>query len=232
MKKVFYISIYILVSCSSRNATELQFDQFLPDNDLTILTKMVNSYDDLIKTKYKGELYYLLDDVINGNQIFQQNDSSKLCDLIKEFELSTLEFKSEKTQYDSVYASNYYKIGDDEQFSDEPIIMTITQEHDTSWIDFVAIGVETVEEKIHFVKEQGYWKHISESSFVNSLIELNSKDENILSYIDRRQAVGYVNPKVMAEGIMENKINHNDYLIKRIIVFELYRNLIKEVYGC
>ena len=232
MKKIIFISLVILVSCTSKNASEINFERLLPEKDLNILNEMVDSYDQLINTKFDGDYDRLITDVINEVQMFSQKDSLEFCQLIKKFDESSLEYKRERVAYDTVYASNYFKIGDKKQFSEKLIIITITNEQDTSWQDFVAIDVETVEDKIMSVKNEGYWKHISESTFVNALIELNSKGENITDYIDRKISAGYVNPKMMANGILNHEIDQNDYFIKRIIVFELYGNLIKENYGC
>ena len=60
------------------------------------------------------------------------------------------------------------------------------------------------------------------------------ENENIYieQYLDRRENVGFVSPKIMAAGILKEKVDEEDYFIKRIIVFELFIRQIKEEYEC
>lgn len=221
-----------MIGCKMENPIKIKFEKNLPVQDLMVLDEMTNEFGQLIKNKYKGKIENFLADIVNKKTIFDANDERKYCLLLSKFRKSTLEYKSEKLKYDTVYASNNYQIGEEEFYSEEPVIMTVTQNQDTSWEDLIVFGEQTTQKKIQEVKNRGYWNHISESSFVKAIIESKIDDKDIQGFIDSKQAIGDLNPIGMANSILESKIDVNDYLIKRIIIFEIFRKQIKKEHGC
>ena len=220
-----------MIGCKFKDSKKEKFKENLPKNDLIVLEKLGNNFDQLLIKKYDGNIRLFLADVKNERLVFDDNKKGN-CDLLKEFEESTLEFKSEILQYDTVYASKSYKLGSEEFYSNQPVIITITQDQDTSWEYVVVYGEETTEKKIEQVKKRGYWNHISESSFVNALIESNLENGDIKEYMEAKKSTGELNPRAMANGILESNIKVDDYFIKYIIVFEIFRKQIRKGYGC
>lgn len=231
-QKLYIFLIILTIGCNLNTSKESKFERNLPKKDLIMLNRLVEKFDELIKNKYEGNINEFLNRVVEGKSIIEIADKNSNCQILIEFEKSTLEYKSEKLQYDTVYASNNYKIGDEELFSYESLIMAVTQDRDTGWEDIVVFGEQTTEQKIEEVKKHGYWNHISESSFVRALIETKIENQDIDEYIDARQSDGELNPRLMANGILESKIDVNNYFIKRIIVFEIFRKQIKKEHEC
>ena len=231
-QKLYILLLILTIGCSLKSSIESKFEGNLPKEDLIMLNRLVEKFDELIENKYEGNIPDFLNSVAEGESITEIVNKNSDCQILLAFEKSTLEYKGEKLQYDTVYASNYYKIGEEELFSEDLIIMTVTQDRDTSWGDIVVIGEQTTQKKIEEIKKQGYWNHISESSFVRALTETKIENQEIDEYLDRRQAVGELNPKSMANALLEFKIDVNSYFIKRIIVFEIFRQQIKREHGC
>jgi len=231
-QKLYILLIILTIGCNLNFSKESKFERNLPKKDLIMLNRLVENFDKLIENKYEGNINEFLNRVVEGKSIIEIADKNSNCQILIEFEKSTLEYKSEKLQYDTVYASNNYKIGEEELFSDELLIITVTQDKDTSWEDFEVFGEQITEKKMKEIKKHGYWNHISESSFERALIETKIENQDIDEYIDARQSVGELNPRLMANGILESKIGANNYFIKRIIVFEIFRKQMKKEHKC
>lgn len=225
------ITIFI-IGCQNLNPTVNKFRNYLPPKDLMVLEKMVDYFDELIMDKYNGDPSLFWKNILDDKAALDEHEKKRACELLKEFEESTLEYKSEKLEYDTVYASNYYKIEDKELYSEEPVIMTVTQEQDTSWDLRFFPREQTIEENINEVKKEGYWNYISKSSFVKALIASASNDEEVKEYIEARNTIVKLNYKNMVQEILDSKIDTNDYFIKRIVVFEILSKQVKEEYGC
>jgi len=230
--KLYILLIILIIGCNSNSPIESKFEKKLPKEDLIVLNQLVQKFDELIDDEYEGNIQEFLKRIAEEESIAGIKDKNINCQILVKFEKSTLEYRSEKLQYDTVYASNYFRIGEEELFSEEPVIMTVTQDRDTSWVDIIVSGAQTTEKKIEVVRKDGYWNHVSESSFVRALIETKIKNHDVGEYVDARKSFGELNPRLMANGILESKINTNNYFMKRIIVFEIFRKQIKKEHGC
>lgn len=224
MKSILLILTVIgLFSYQNTNPTIHKFERALPKEDLAILEEMVGVYDEFIQENYEGQAKRFLQDIIDEKAIILHLNKEKVRELMEVFKATTIEFKSELLQYDTVFASNYYDIGGETFYTEDSIVMTISQTQDTNWHNVVVYGEQTIEKKIKEVKEYGYWNHISESSFVNALAAVQSEDKDIEEYVNRRKNVGVVHPKIMVSGTLKFDMDVEDYFIKRIIVFEIFR---------
>ena len=234
-KDTIYILIIILsIGCGGKSTLESDFEKSLPKEDLMILNDLVGKFDDLVESKYQGDVRKLLAEIGDEETVFENIDSSSNCKLIKGFENSTLEFRSEKLQYDTVYSSNYHSwFGEEKSYSDEPIIVTVAQDRDTSWGDIIIVqGEQTTQNMIEQIRKDGYWNHISDSSFLKALKEVNLNNSAIAQYIDAKLAAGELNHVLIAKTTLENDIDIDNYFIKRIIIFEVFRNQMKREHGC
>ena len=215
------------MSCKNSNQLEIEFENNLPPTDQELLKNIVSSYDNLIKTVYIGNVDEFFSRIESNKLSLKEFNKQEYCQLVKLFDESTLEYKNKNVKYDSVY------------ISDQGNIISVMQEEDTIDDDLqldeeieIIPQWKTIEEQIEEVKERGYWRFISESSFKLALSKIAKNKPEIQEYIDRKDVVGYINPKLLAKSLLENDINENDYFIKRIIAIELFIHQIKMEYGC
>lgn len=229
MKIELYIILIVLtcMSCKNRNQLEIEFENHLPATDQKLLENIVSSYDNLIKTVYNGKVDEFYSLIESNKPTLKELMKEEYCELVKMFDESNLEYKSKNVKYDSVYMSNQGNIISVMQ--EEDIIKDELQLDEE--IEIFPQG-STVEEQLNEVKKRGYWRFISESSFKLALSKIAKNKPEIQEYVDRKDAVGYISPKLMAKSLLENNINENDYFIKRIIAIELFIQQIKLEYGC
>ncbi len=215
------------MSCKNRNQLEIQFENHLPATDQRLLKKIVSSYDNFIKMAYSGKVDDFYSQIESNKPTLKELNKEEYCELVKMFDESTLEYKSKNVKYDSVYMSDHGSIISVMQ--EEDIIEDELQFDDE--IEFFP-QCRTVEEQLNEVKKRAYWRFISESSFKLALSKIAKNKLEIQGYIDRKDAVRYISPKLMAKSLLENNINENDYFIKRVIAIELFIQQIKLEYGC
>lgn len=229
MRIELYIIMIVLIciSCKSRNQLEIDFENHLPVEDLKVLEGIVSSYDNLIATIYDGKVDKFISQIESNQPSLEENKKQEYCELVRKFDESTLEFKIQNVKYDSVY------------LSDSGSIISIMQPEDITEselrldeeISILSAG-RTIEEEIEEIKNKGYWRFISASSFTAALSEISNYDIEIQGYIARKEAVGYISPQRMASLILKSEIDRENYFIKRILAIELFIAQIKNEYGC
>jgi hypothetical protein len=229
MRKEHYFILIVLtcISCMNRNQLELEFENHLPETDLILLEKIVNSYDNLIKTEYNGKINDFFNQIKLDKPLLNDLNNQEYCELIKMFDKSNLEYKSQKVQYDTVYLSdqgNIISIMQPEDISEDDLVLDE---------DFLILPPDrTIEDEIEKIKERGYWRFISESSFTSALSKISNRNIEIQEYINAKEAIGYINPQRMASSLAKHEIDVENYFIKRIIAIELFINQIRKEYGC
>ena len=229
MRKDLMILLIVLtfIGCESRNQLEIEFENHLPTTDRILLQKIVKSYDRLIDTEYNGIADEFFSRVESNSPILNIKSKQEYCELVKMFDESTLEYKRQNMKYDSVY------------ISEQGNIIRIEQQEDIAK-DELQLDEEieifpnnlTIEEQIEEIKEKGYWRFISSSSFTSALSKISDSKIEIEEYIDVKDVVGYINPQRMASSIIKNEIDEENYFIKRIIAIELFIKQIRKEYGC
>jgi len=222
----------ITTGCQQKKSNINRFEENLPKSDLTVLDKLAKEFDQFIEKRYDGKIDSFLTGVAETKRIFDRSEGGDYCQLLEKFDKSTLEYKSEKLSYDTVYTSNFYKTRDEEFYSADPIFITVTQEKDTGWEDLMLLDEQTLQHKIDYIEKVGYWKFISESSFVNSLTETNIRNKNVVNYIEARHTFGNLNPATTSRAIRKLELDLDNYFVKRIIVFEIFAEIIKLEYQC
>lgn len=238
--KSFLISLFIsilLLSCNSKSEELLKFESYLPQNDLQVLNEWVNLFDEVIRNNYQNNndkaIKLLMNDILNDNADKWNLDEITTCQLIQKFDSSTLELRSRKLKYDTVYSSYNYKLLDSTYYSKEPMIVTISQDKDTSWSDIVIAGIESLEETIEYIENDGYFDTINKSSFTKALDSMNLINPNIQNYLHNKKQLAFLNYKIVAATSLElDKNELENKLIQRIIIFEAFINCLKKEYGC
>ena len=219
--------VFTIIGCDSRNKLEIEFENHLLTTDRIILEKIVSSYDNLIETEYNGVADEFFSRIESNNPISNTANKQEYCELVKMFDESTLEYKSQNIKYDSVY------------ISDQGNIIRIEQQEDISENELqfdeeieMFPNSLTIEEQIEEIKENGYWRFISASSFTSALSKISDGKTEIQEYINAKDAVAYLSPQRMASSVLKSEIDVSNYFIKRIIAIELFIHQIKNEYGC
>jgi len=215
------------ISCENRNQLEIVFENKLTETDQTTLDRIIISYDNFIKSEFKGKTDQFLSQIESNKQVLNKLKKQEYCELVRMFDESTLEYKSKNVNYDSVY------------ISDSGSIITIPQPEDVSEIGLkldeeisILRPGRTIEEEIEEIKNRGYPRFISTSSFTSALSKIENENILVKEYVNAREAAGYINPKRMASSILKSEIDVNNYFVKRIIAIELFIKQIKSEYGC
>lgn len=230
----------IFFQCSESKSVDLSnFEESISNSDLEILNKWVVLFDEIFEDNYskdeKGKIL-LFEDILNSNTKKWNLNRDETCKLLKDYNTSTLEYKYIKKQYDTVYYSE--KLNPDSQILqfDSVGIVSITQEQDTSYGDDILLPPsieETIENKIEYIKEQGYCFTLNESSFFGAINNIESKDSIVLDYIYSRNLVGLLNYQtIVANGIRNEKMDLNNEIWRKIFVFEVLIKYIEKEYGC
>ena len=199
----------------------------MPTADRVLLTKIINTYDNLINTEYNGVADDFYSRIGSNSPALNNANKQEYCKLVKMFDESTLEYKIQNVKYDSVY------------ISEQGEIIRIRQPEDISKDELqleevieISPNNLTIEEQIEEIKRRGYLRFISASSFTSALSKISDSKIEIQEYIDTKDIVGYINPQKMASSILKNKIDDDNYFIKRIIVFEIFIAQIRKEYSC
>ena len=224
---IIILLTFSFFGCETKNKLEIEFENHLPKTDKLILEEIVNVFDNYIESEFNGNSKEYYKHIESKSAKFTESYKKTFCELLDKFDNSTLEYKSIKVKYDSVY------------FSKDGEIRRIRQKQDIEpgekvyedVIDVFPPGL-TNNEQLEKIKLEGYWRFISDSSFKKALLEISTNNSNIQQYIDRKDAVGYINPYALASSIQILDIDDTDYFIKRIIAVELFINEIRINYGC
>jgi len=215
------------MSCETRNQYEIEFEDQLSKTDLSVLRKLVLSYEKLISTEFNGDASKFIALIASDKPTFKGTNKRKYCELLRKLHESTLESKSLNIKYDSVY------------LTDKNTITTIKQPEDISE-DVLQLNEEivifppgrTIEDELKEIKERGYWRFISASSFTMALSKISHTSVSVQSYLESNNAAGDLDPQRMASSIIENKVDLKNSFVKRIIVMELFIKQIRKEYGC
>jgi len=215
------------MSCENRDRIQVEFESNLPEADQNLLTQIVNAYEDLIETEYRGEAYKFFSQIELNKRVLNVSNKQEYCELLKKFDRSTLEYKRENVKYDSVYLSDQGEIIRIEQSED-------ISENELQLDEEISIlpPGRTIEEEIEEIKRRGYWRFISASSFISALSEISDSKIEIQEYIEVKEAVGLINPQRMASSLIKNEIDEDNYFIKRIIAIELFIKQIRKEFEC
>jgi len=112
------------------------------------------------------------------------------------------------------------------------MIIIVTQNKDTSEQLEILYGDNSWQAQVEKAKNDGYWNLINESSFVKALKHKENPKE-IDEYIETRETIGKWNYRKIAESMeQDSKIDYEEYFIKRIIVFEIISEHMKQEHGC
>jgi len=216
-------SFITLSSCDQRPEELRAFEDALPPKDLVALNDMVVYFEEIIVNRYNGDRDSLLQRIVDRaplKEIFYLDENN---DLYTQFLESTLNFKDIKHKYQEAFLNNGHKPPKEDKFymKNQDQYLAIDKNGDTSFIPpFIISGVETIEEHIAYIIEDGYWERIHDSSFFNSLE--NIENQRVQEYLERRNQIGPLNPSIMAAHILYNINLDKDVFAKRVFLFEMF----------
>ena len=230
---LFLLTFLAFASCKDENRT--QFERNLPEGDLVVLNELIDSFDQFINRKYDGDVKRYLQDVVNRDTIFTEQDTEVNCDLLCSYNESTLEIKSERLDFDTVFASHLETdFNGNKRYSEELSIVSVKQNGDTTWGELIIAGnaEQTLENQILEKKKYGYWKLISASSFLKALENTEIRNKDVKNYIEGKQEEGEIYPQRLASETLHFDIDVDDYFIRRILVLEVFINKYKQEKRC
>lgn len=221
------IGVLPLIGCDVRTPPVIAFESALPNTDLRLLEKLVASYDEMIVAKFDGDPTVFIDAIQNDESIFDKHDRGYLCELINLIDASTLNFRTERMSYDTVFLSGNgtvvartadFSPDDDMNFMEEEIIILRSGESDTAQFERIV--------------NEGYQKFVSESSVIVGFRSIAHLNKEVEQYLKRRRDAATSNVRIKAKSISGMLVDTEDYFIKRIIVFELYIGQIRKELEC
>ncbi len=231
MKAIIYILFIITIplSCNSENDRIKSFNKLLPETDKEVLNSWLKFYDELIHKNYSTSgTKKLLKDIVDNRTSKWIYNKEHLCRILADFTQSSLEIKGEKLKYDTVFVG-HSRITKDVA---DTMIITVTQAKDTSEQQEVLYLDNSWEAQVEKARNDGYWNLINESSFVKALNHHENPKE-INEYIETRETIGKWSYRKIAESMSQDStIDYEEYFTKRIIVFEIIIEHMKQEHGC
>ena len=72
------------------------------------------------------------------------------------------------------------------------------------------------------IESRKNWIYINYvGSYTRALNSISNKSDFLTDYLDMRDAAGTIDPRLIADIMLESKVNLNDYFIKRLIITEI-----------
>ena len=216
------LSLIFLLACQS-SSEKNSFTHKLPKADAITLEKWVAFYDKLLVDNYATiqpnlQPTKLLEDLSASQTSDWIYNKEELCTLLSEFESSTLELKIERADYDTVYQEN-------------STLISVTQEKDTVESILFAPDDHPLS-AVELTQQEGYIRLINESSFVRALKAEHISPE-ITQYVEAREFFGKPGYSEMVEVLLnDTTVDHQDFYIKRIVVFEILYSYMASKHGC
>ena len=212
------LSLIFLLACQS-SSEKNSFTHKLPKADSITLEKWVAFYDKLLVDNYATlQPTKLLEDLSASQTSDWIYNKEELCTLLSEFESSTLELKIERADYDTVYQEN-------------STLISVTQEKDTVESILFAPDDHPLS-AVELTQQEGYIRLINESSFVQAL-KAEQISPEITQYVEAREFFGKIGYSEMVEVLLnDTTVDHQDFYIKRIVVFEILYSYMASKHGC
>lgn len=229
------LSITLVLNCSKKDIELQKFETEIPSNDLLILNNWVSAYDEIVKINYidqNKDINNFLLDLVKDDTLNWNLGSNKICNLIEEFNNSTLEHRYINLNYDTLFKVVGRNFWGEYTNENDTIIAGIKEDKDTAWIDESILGIDGIDKMIEYKKKEGYRETLNESSFLSALEKINTSDSIILSYIHERKLIGYSNSKSLAVGAIEYNLGKKKGVIKKILVFAIFIEYIRFNNGC
>ncbi len=205
--------------------------------------------DNYAEGSFEASTKSFLNHILIDNSRQLKYNKNELCRLIDDYRNSTLEHKIINLKYDTVYEviaeseviitidqegnKDFTAFGDVENIKEtqegkmhQLFIKDSLVLESEEYIGF-NIGIfppgHTLSDEINEIRNQGYFKDVSESSFINTLKSLENKSIDIEGYLEERGVYGgtYGYQRIGHFFLKNEEINFNEKFIKRVIVFEI-----------
>jgi len=227
--KFIYLTIILLLTFSCSNEKDIaEFEKVLGKENSETLTYLVNDFEsDFLKRQYpnldtKSAYKQFLTELSKGGTEYWKKISKSSREYLKESDLR-LEIYSVP---DSIWIER-----DPEKltlsFSDVPMLK-IKRKYLTPDGTF---GFSTSESSFRhkepidedsIIDSRKNWNGINYvGSYTRGLNSISNKSRFLTGYLDMRDAAGTIDPILIADRMLEYKVDIDDYFIKRLIITEI-----------
>jgi|SRR5690606_4357170 len=227
--KFIYLTIILLLTFSCSNEKDIaEFEKVLGKENSETLTYLVNDFEsDFLKRQYpnldtKNAYKQFLTELSKGETEYWKKISKSSREYLKESDLR-LEIYSVP---DSIWIER-----DPEKltlsFSDVPMLK-IKRKY---LMPDGTFGFSTSESSFRYkepinedsiIESRKNWVDINYvGSYTRALNSIKNKSRFLTGYLDMRDAAGTIDPRLIADRMLETKVDLNDYFIKRLIVTEI-----------
>ncbi|PZW42342.1 hypothetical protein LX95_00652 [Mesonia algae] len=227
--KFIYLTIILLLTFSCSNEKDIaEFEKILGKENSETLTYLVNDFEsDFLKRLYPNL------DTKNAYKQFLTELSKGETEYWKKISKSSREYLK-----DSDLRLEIYSVPDSIWIERDPEKLTLS----LSDVPMLKIkrkylmpdgtfGYSTSESSFRY-REPIYEDSIIESrknwiginyvgSYTRALNSIENKSRFLTGYLEMRDAAGTIDPRLIADRMLETKVNLNDYFIKRLIVTEI-----------
>ncbi|SDS02526.1 hypothetical protein [Winogradskyella sediminis] len=227
--KFIYLTIILLLTFSCSNEKDItEFEKILGKENSETLTYLVNDFEsNFLKRQYpnldtKKAYKQFLTELSKGETEYWNNFSKSSREYLKDSNLR-LEIYSVP---DSIWIER-----DPEKltlsFSDVPMLK-IKRKY---LMPDGTFGYSTSESSFRYkepidedsiIESRKNWVDINYvGSYTRALNSIENKSRFLIGYLDMRDAAGTIDPRLIAYRMLDNKVDLNDYFIKRLIVTEI-----------
>jgi len=227
--KFIYLTIILLLTFSCSNEKDIaEFEEVLGKENSETLTYLVNDFElDFLKRQYpnletKKAYKQFLTELSKGETEYWKKISKSSREYLKKSDLR-LEIYSVP---DSIWIER-----DPEKltlsFSDVPMLK-IRRKY---LMPDGTLGFSTSESSFRYkepidedsiIETRKNWVAINYvGSYTRALNSIKNKSRFLTEYLDMRDAAGTIDPRLIADRMLETKVDLNDYFIKRLIVTEI-----------
>jgi hypothetical protein len=209
---ILLILFVVLASCTSNNHSyhskniEL-FERLLGQDETRHLNDIIAEFDAFMEQKYGGNsdssLFrtYLFEMETTGSVEFMEFDSAQLF---------TNLFNSYQIDYpDSVWIDTVINV----KYPGLPL--------ETSGMPRGAPTQKQINRLIKSVSELPDIQVTNTSIYFLALDSISNNDTNISSYLENRNALSFISPRLMSGGFLRHLNDDSEYFLKRLFVMEL-----------
>jgi hypothetical protein len=207
----FLILIFFFSFTQRKNDRIDEFENALGETETRYLNELVNDFDSFLNEKFKGEEFKFIKYLTEISESNQPELWKISMDKFVEIQKTNL-----FARYDSIFPDSVWY--DDKGFNVSYSYMgirnsiTITQKKNQE-LDVDAI--------IKSLKNKPELKEVEPGYFQISLESVMSGNTLIKNYLDAKKTAGTLSIRLVADGLLRELKDENEYFAKRILIMEM-----------
>ena len=215
MKKIIFILIPFLFACNNDKARIQKFEEHFGTEQSTVLTELVLEFEAQLKTFYgTNDLKKAYYDYFNDNKNehfnfykeFYDTYREKIIDVLKQAKIDEEIVKRPiDVEYENGKFLKHY-VYDADTFQEEHLI--------------IVPEIKNIDSVLQIEKKSVEFNMYSK--YFQALNLIKEDDSTIIKYLDAKDAIGFIPPSIFANAFLFDKVDIEDYFIKRIVFTEFY----------